>query len=87
MVIWDDVKRKNIPLDEIKKGSPEYEAMESAAKNGDMFAQHAMGLWNELVGKKIDEALKWYNKAANQGLDDSRKSYDDLIHEMKGEKI
>ena len=60
--------------------------MKSAAENGDPSAQHNMGLWNELVGKNFDEALKWYNKAANQGLDDSRKLYDDLIHEMKGEK-
>lgn len=67
MVTWDNVKSKNNPLDEIKEGSPEYEAMESAAKNGDMFAQHAMGLWNETVALNEDEAKKWYKKAADQG--------------------
>ena len=44
MITWDEVKGKNISLDEIKEDSPEYEAMKSAAENGNMFAQHAMGL-------------------------------------------
>ena len=76
MITWDDVKSKNIPLDEIKEGSPEYEAMKSAAENGNMFAQHAMGLWNETVTLNKDEAKKWYKKAADQGHEGAQKAYE-----------
>ena len=34
-VTWEEIKEKQVPLDEIKEGSPEYEAMKSAAGNGD----------------------------------------------------
>ena len=79
MITWDEVKTKNIPLDEIKEGSPEYEAMKSAAENGNMSAQHAMGLWNETVASNNDEAKKWYKKAADQGHEGAQEAYEILI--------
>ena len=79
MITWDEVKGKNISLDEIKEDSPEYEAMKSAAENGNMFAQHAMGLWNETVALNKGEAEKWYKKAADQGHEGANKSLKELI--------
>ena len=53
--------------------------MKSAAENGNMFAQHAMGLWNETVALNKDEAKKWYKKAADQGHAGAEKALKELI--------
>ena len=79
MITWDEIKSKNIPLDEIKEDSPEYEAMKSAAENGNKFAQHAMGLWNETVALDNDEAKKWYKKAADQGHEGAKQAFSELV--------
>lgn len=82
MITWDEVKSKNIPLNEIKEDSPEYEAMKSAAENGDRIAQYNMGIWHHKVSKKHKEAEYWYQKAITQEVEGAKESYDELTKEM-----
>ena len=74
---WGDMKMQNIPLNEIKEGSKEYEIMKDAAENGDPSAQHSMGMWEEIVACNGDEAKKWYKKAAEK-RDSAKDALEDL---------
>ncbi|MCR5723303.1 MAG: tetratricopeptide repeat protein [Lachnospiraceae bacterium] len=57
-----------------------------AANKGLAEAQHALGLLYENgdgVEKSIDKALKWYNKAAEQGHEEAQKSFNSLFHRQR----
>lgn len=57
-----------------------------AANKGLAEAQYALGLLYEEgrgVGKSEDEALKWYNKAAEQGHEEAQKNFNNLFHRQR----
>ena len=57
-----------------------------AANKGFAEAQYALGLLYEEgdgVGKSVDEALKWYNKAAEQGHEEAQKNFNNLFHRQR----
>ena len=82
---WDDLIKQEISLTDIKENSPLFNIMQEAANNGIHLAQHNMGMWNELVKKDYDEALRWYGKAASSGFEESAIAYTDLVFKITNE--
>lgn len=80
---WKDYQRNDFPLSEVKKGSPEYEAMEKAAKQGYRSAQYDLGMWNEMVAQDYETALDWYKRAADQEYEGAAEAYDELFQKTK----
>lgn len=75
----------DICLSEIKKGDEKYSKMQREAHNGNPIAQHNLGMWNETVAHKYDEALSWYKKAADQEYQPAKEAYEELSQKLSKE--
>ena len=75
---WEQMVENEFPLSDIKEGSQEYEIMKKAAENGDDSAQHSMGMWYQDVMGNLEEAKKWYKRAADQGHEGSKDACKEL---------
>ena len=84
---WKQMVENKYPLSDIKEGSREFEIMKKAAENGDMTAQHSMGIWYQDVMGDPEEAKKWYKRAEDQGHEGAKKAYSDLREKKYREKI